>query len=93
MSTKTCVVILLVAKCFVVPKASTFRYLILNFVFPFTRSFGLLLVNVTEVAGVYSGVLFGIANTIATLNGIFGPTVISAITADVSSYQYKSLAF
>ena len=42
------------------------------------------LVNINDVAGPYSGILFGVSNTIATLPGIISPYLVGLITAQVS---------
>ncbi len=41
------------------------------------------LVNINDVAGPYSGILFGISNTIATFAGIFSPLLVGFLTAQV----------
>jgi hypothetical protein len=47
------------------------------------------LVNINEVAGAFSGILFGISNTIATLPGIISPYMVGLITAQVNFKNKK----
>ena len=42
------------------------------------------LVNINDVAGPFSGIVFGISNTIGTIPGMVGPYITSVITAKVS---------
>lgn len=42
------------------------------------------LVNINDIAGPYSGILFGISNTIATVPGIISPYVAGLLTPHVS---------
>jgi ACS family sodium-dependent inorganic phosphate cotransporter-like MFS transporter 5 len=41
------------------------------------------LININDVAGSYSGIVFGISNTIATIPGILSPYVAGALTKHV----------
>ncbi len=41
------------------------------------------LVNINDIAGPFSGILFGISNTMATLTGIISPNVAAALTKNV----------
>ena len=41
------------------------------------------LVNYNDVAGAYSGIVFGIANTFATIPGIIAPYLVGEITKNV----------
>ena len=41
------------------------------------------LVNINDISGPYSGIVFGISNTIATLPGIISPFLVGIITAEV----------
>lgn len=41
------------------------------------------LVNINDIAGPYSGIVFGLSNTIATLPGIISPNLASLITKHV----------
>lgn len=43
------------------------------------------LVNINDIAGPYSGIVFGLSNTIATLPGIISPNMASAITKHVKT--------
>lgn len=45
---------------------------------------GGLIVNINEVGGNYSGILYGISNTFATLPGIIAPYLVGLITTSVS---------
>lgn len=40
-------------------------------------------VNINEVGGIYSGILCGISNTIATIPGIIAPYIVGVITSNV----------
>jgi hypothetical protein len=44
------------------------------------------LVNINDIAGSYSGIVFGISNTIATVPGILSPYVAGALTKHVNCY-------
>ena len=44
------------------------------------------LVNINDISGPYSGIVFGISNTIATLPGIISPFLVGIITAEVLIY-------
>ncbi len=55
-------------------------------------------VNINEVGGVYSGILFGISNCIGTIPGLIAPYIVGVITSKVieiidnlfkNSYVYK----
>jgi hypothetical protein len=46
-------------------------------------------VNINDVGGKYSGVLFGISNTFATIPGFIAPYVVSKITPNVSLILIK----
>lgn len=41
------------------------------------------LVNINDIAGPFSGILFGISNTMATLTGIISPNLAAALTKHV----------
>jgi MFS transporter, ACS family, solute carrier family 17 (sodium-dependent inorganic phosphate cotransporter), member 5 len=41
------------------------------------------LINVNDIGGQYSGIVFGIMNTFATVPGIISPFIVSIITANV----------
>lgn len=51
------------------------------------------LVNINDIAGPFSGIVFGLSNTIATLPGIISPNLASAITKNVSvlSFNYRKV--
>lgn len=40
-------------------------------------------VNINEIGGNYSGVLFGISNTFATISGILAPYIVGVLTSKV----------
>lgn len=40
-------------------------------------------ININEVGGIYSGVLFGISNTFGTIPGIMAPYIVSVLTTHV----------
>ena len=42
------------------------------------------LININDIAGPYSGIIFGISNTMATLTGIISPFIASTITKHVN---------
>lgn len=42
------------------------------------------IVNINEVGGIYSGILFGISNCIATIPGLIAPYIVGVITSDVN---------
>ncbi len=44
------------------------------------------LVNINDVAGPFSGIVFGISNTIGTIPGLLSPYIASVITARVYLY-------
>lgn len=46
------------------------------------------LVNINDIAGPFSGILFGISNTIATLSGILAPYLVGVVTASVIIYIF-----
>ena len=41
------------------------------------------MVNYNDIAGVYSGLVLGIANTFATIPGIIVPAIVGALTTHV----------
>jgi ACS family sodium-dependent inorganic phosphate cotransporter-like MFS transporter 5 len=43
------------------------------------------IININEVGGVYSGVLFGVSNTFGTLPGILAPYIVSILTSNVTT--------
>jgi len=45
-----------------------------------------LMVNHADIAPPFAGVLFGIANTVATLSGIFAPYAVGLLTTHVCSF-------
>ena len=47
------------------------------------------LVNVNDIAGRFSGIVFGIANTFGTIQGIICPYIVGVITKDVFKYEFK----
>ena len=42
-----------------------------------------MLVNINDIAGPFSGVVFGITNTFGTMPGIIAPYIVGVITKDV----------
>lgn len=42
------------------------------------------IININEVGGIYSGVLFGISNTFGTIPGIVAPYIVGLLTTNVS---------
>lgn len=42
------------------------------------------IININEIGGIYSGVLCGVSNSIATLPGIIAPYLVGAMTSNVS---------
>ena len=42
------------------------------------------IININEVGGIYSGILFGISNTFGTLPGIIAPYIVGVLTPDVN---------
>ena len=44
------------------------------------------IININEVGGIYSGILFGISNTFATLPGIIAPYIVGVLTPNVNIY-------
>lgn len=51
------------------------------------------LININDIAGPYSGIIFGISNTMATLTGIISPYVASNITKHVCLFCYDYTFF
>ena len=43
------------------------------------------LVNINDIAGPYSGIVFGISNTFSTIPGLISPYIASLITANVKT--------
>ena len=41
------------------------------------------MVNYNDTAGIYAGLVFGIANTFATIPGILAPAIVGALTTHV----------
>ena len=41
------------------------------------------LVNINDIAGPYSGIVFGISNTIGTIPGLISPYIASVLTTNV----------
>jgi hypothetical protein len=41
-------------------------------------------VNINEVGGEYSGILFGVSNTIGTLPGVIAPYIVGILTTHVN---------
>jgi ACS family sodium-dependent inorganic phosphate cotransporter-like MFS transporter 5 len=48
------------------------------------------LININDIAGPYSGIVFGISNTIATIPGILGPYVAGVLTKNVKKKKQIS---
>ena len=46
------------------------------------------IININEVGGVYSAVLFGISNTFGTIPGILVPWIVSILTVNVIIFKY-----
>lgn len=46
------------------------------------------LVNINDISGPFSGILFGVSNTIAALPGIICPYIVGILTADVNINFY-----
>ena len=44
------------------------------------------IININEVGGIYSGVLFGVSNTFGTIPGIVAPYIVSVLTGKVSLF-------
>ena len=42
------------------------------------------IININEVGGIYSGILFGISNTFGTIPGIVAPYIVGLLTSNVS---------
>lgn len=54
------------------------------------------LVNVNDIAGPYSGIVFGISNTFATITGIVSPYVVGVLTKNVREFlilREKKISF
>jgi MFS transporter, ACS family, solute carrier family 17 (sodium-dependent inorganic phosphate cotransporter), member 5 len=47
-------------------------------------------VNINDIGGQYSGLLFGISNTFATIPGIIAPYIVSIMTPNVSCFIFES---
>ena len=47
------------------------------------------IVNINEVGGKYSGILYGISNTFGTLSGIIAPYVVGVITTNVDFLHFN----
>lgn len=47
------------------------------------------LININDIAGPYSGIIFGISNTMSTLTGILSPYLASNITKHVIFCFFK----
>ncbi|CAF0884906.1 unnamed protein product [Brachionus calyciflorus] len=47
------------------------------------------LVNINDIAGPYSGILFGISNTIATIPGILSPSIAGVLTKNHSQKEWQ----
>ena len=45
------------------------------------------LININDIAGPYSGIVFGFSNTIATIPGLISPYIASSITTHVIIYK------
>ena len=41
------------------------------------------LVNINDISGPFSGIVFGVSNTIATIPGLISPYIASVITSHV----------
>ena len=48
------------------------------------------LININDIAGPYSGILFGISNTFATIPGIISPYLAGVITTNVIDNIYET---
>lgn len=46
------------------------------------------IVNINDIAGPYSGIVFGISNTISCLAGIIAPNLASSITKHVRAFEF-----
>lgn len=51
------------------------------------------LININDIAGPYSGIIFGISNTMATLTGIISPFIASTITKHVNDLISKCVSY
>jgi MFS transporter, ACS family, solute carrier family 17 (sodium-dependent inorganic phosphate cotransporter), member 5 len=45
-------------------------------------------VNVNDIGGKYSGILYGVSNTLGTVPGIIAPYIVSLMTPDVIQLGY-----
>lgn len=49
------------------------------------------MVNYNDVAGAYSGLVFGIANTFGTVPGFVAPAIVGALTTHVTIFELNQL--
>ncbi len=49
------------------------------------------LVNLNDIAGPFSGIVFGVSNTIGTIPGLLSPYIASVLTTHVRKTFYQTL--
>lgn len=49
------------------------------------------LVNFNDIGGIYSGIIYGVANTIGNLSAVLAPFLVGVITKNVNFYLFKIL--
>ncbi|RNA32387.1 sialin isoform X2 [Brachionus plicatilis] len=50
-------------------------------------------VNINEIGGEYSGILFGISNTIATVSGIVSPYIVGVMTPNSTQQEWQRVFY
>ncbi|RNA20803.1 sialin isoform X1 [Brachionus plicatilis] len=50
-------------------------------------------VNINEIGGEYSGILFGISNTFATISGIVSPYIVGVMTPDSTQHEWQHVFY
>lgn len=50
-------------------------------------------VNINEIGGDFSGILFGISNTFATISGIVSPYIVGVLTPDSTQHEWQHVFY
>lgn len=50
-------------------------------------------VNINEIGGDYSGILFGISNTFATISGIVSPYIVGVMTPESTQHEWQNVFY